>query len=72
MTTLQPGAMLTDNLLLERVLGHGGMGAVWIARNQVLGSEVAVKVLNVVASPVTRVAGGAEAGLPVGSESPLT
>lgn len=37
--------MLTDNLELECELGHGGMGAVWLARNVGLGSKVAVKVL---------------------------
>jgi predicted Ser/Thr protein kinase len=44
--TLEPGAMLTDNLQLERELGAGGMGSVWLARNCALGSEVAVKVLH--------------------------
>jgi serine/threonine-protein kinase len=42
---LIPGAMLTDNLRLERELGHGAMGAVWIATNVALGSRVAVKVM---------------------------
>ncbi|MBK8938906.1 MAG: serine/threonine protein kinase [Polyangiaceae bacterium] len=42
---LSPGEMLSDNLELERELGSGGMGAVWVARNTSLGVRVAVKVL---------------------------
>ncbi|MCA9625562.1 MAG: serine/threonine protein kinase, partial [Myxococcales bacterium] len=42
---LQPGAMLTPTLRLDRELGHGAMGEVWIATNLALGSQVAVKVL---------------------------
>lgn len=42
---LHAGAMLTPTLRLDRELGHGGMGAVWVATNVSLGSEVAVKVL---------------------------
>ncbi len=42
---LQAGTMLTPTIRLDRELGHGGMGAVWVATNVSLGSEVAVKVL---------------------------
>jgi eukaryotic-like serine/threonine-protein kinase len=44
--SLTAGAMLTDSLLLERELGSGGMGTVWLARNCALDSHVAVKVLH--------------------------
>ncbi len=43
---LKPGAMLTDRLRLERKLGEGGTGVVWVAENVGLGSRVAVKVLH--------------------------
>lgn len=42
---LAPGEYLSDNLQLERELGAGGMGSVWVARHTALGSQVAVKVL---------------------------
>jgi eukaryotic-like serine/threonine-protein kinase len=37
------GDMITPNLRLERLLGEGGMGSVWIANNLALESEVAIK-----------------------------
>ncbi len=40
-----PGAMLTPNLRLLSLLGHGGMGSVWRAEHLVLGKQVAVKLL---------------------------
>ena len=43
--TLRPGSMLTPTLRLDRELGRGAMGAVWVATNTALGSQVAVKVL---------------------------
>jgi serine/threonine protein kinase len=42
----EAGVMLTDRLRLERKLGEGGVGAVWVAENIGLGTRVAVKVLH--------------------------
>jgi serine/threonine protein kinase len=41
--TLAPGALVSDRLRLERLLGEGGMGCVWIAQHLTLGTRVAVK-----------------------------
>jgi tetratricopeptide (TPR) repeat protein len=41
---LSPGKML-GRFLLIRLLGHGSMGEVWAARDQVLGRDVALKLL---------------------------
>jgi eukaryotic-like serine/threonine-protein kinase len=43
--SLMPGHLLAGRFLLERTLGEGGMGAVWLARDQKLGEPVAVKVI---------------------------
>ncbi|MBB1483248.1 serine/threonine protein kinase [Tessaracoccus sp. MC1865] len=40
-----PGYVLAGRYLLEERLGRGGMSTVWRARDQVLGREVAVKVV---------------------------
>ncbi len=40
-----PGSLLGTNIVLERQIGAGAMGTVWLAQNRALGSPVAVKVL---------------------------
>ena len=40
-----PGQLVAGKYRLERVLGRGGMGDVWLARNETLDVEVAVKLL---------------------------
>ncbi len=42
---LQPSTIVAEKYLIERVLGHGGMGRVFAARHLTLGHEVAIKVL---------------------------
>jgi serine/threonine protein kinase len=43
---LQTGVMVTPRLRLERLLGEGGMGSVWIAEHLGLGTRVAVKFIS--------------------------
>jgi eukaryotic-like serine/threonine-protein kinase len=43
MTT--PGTTLNGNVVLEREIGRGAMGSVWLARHSALQSQVAVKLL---------------------------
>jgi serine/threonine-protein kinase len=43
----QPGTILLGKYQLEEVLGQGGMGTVWRARNLALDSPVAIKLLSV-------------------------
>jgi len=45
MPGLQHGHLLAGRFLLDRRIGEGGMGAVWLARDEKLGELVAVKVI---------------------------
>jgi serine/threonine protein kinase len=40
---LGPGTKVTPNVELDRLLGEGGMGSVWVAKHLTLDTEVAVK-----------------------------
>jgi eukaryotic-like serine/threonine-protein kinase len=53
---LRPGMIVGGKYRLERALGHGGMGRLWVARHAQLGSSLAVKFLapKFAASPVFR------------------
>lgn len=42
---IQPGTRLADRYQIERELGRGGMATVWLARDERLEREVAIKVL---------------------------
>lgn len=41
------GKVLADKYRIEKQLGRGGMGSVWLARHLTLGSDVAIKVIAV-------------------------
>jgi serine/threonine-protein kinase len=41
-----PGMMVTSNIRLESLLGEGGMGSVWVATHQGLGTKVAIKFIS--------------------------
>ncbi len=43
---LSPGALIADKYRVERLLGQGGMGAVYAATNVVLSKTVALKVMS--------------------------
>jgi serine/threonine-protein kinase len=43
---LAPGARIAGRYTLERELGHGGMGFVYLARDEQLGERVALKVIS--------------------------
>lgn len=40
---MEPGTILQGRYVIERLLAHGGMSAVYLARHQVLGHPVAIK-----------------------------
>src|SRR5262249_44475524 len=44
-TRYRPGDLLGDKYKLVREIGEGGMGSVWVARNEVLDVDVAVKLI---------------------------
>jgi serine/threonine-protein kinase len=48
---LQPGALIAGRFRLERLLGEGGMAAVWAAQHEVTKRHVALKVLKGPAHP---------------------
>jgi tetratricopeptide (TPR) repeat protein len=44
--SLLPGTVLCDRFVVERILGQGGMGEVWAARDRQLGERVAIKTIH--------------------------
>src|SRR5262249_4197875 len=52
-TDLPPGHMFADRYEIEALIGRGGMGAVYRARDYALGESIALKVLEVGEEPAT-------------------
>lgn len=49
--TIAPGTVLLDRYVVERTIGQGGMGAVYLGRHRLLGIPVALKVLSLPPDP---------------------
>ena len=45
MSSLSPGTVIDESFTLLRLIGEGGMGEVWLARENALGREVALKLM---------------------------
>lgn len=52
MTAYAPGTVIGDKYVLSRLLGEGGMGTVYAARNIELDQEVAIKILHAEVSAI--------------------